>query len=112
MWPYPTRSLAFTELGSIPTNKENDLIRYEYQTCLRMSDALKNDMTEICEKHKINESDLIRRAVATFVENLNETPDQQSKYLFVWPNNEDIARILPAKRPHLSLFWGLFRPSP
>ena len=59
------------------------MIKYEYQTCLRMSDALKNDMTDICEKHKINESDLIRRAVATFVENHNETPEKQSKYLFV-----------------------------
>ena len=48
-----------------------------------MSDTLKDDMTDVCEKHKINESDLIRRAVATFVENLNDTPDQQSKYLFV-----------------------------
>ena len=59
------------------------MVRYEYQTCIRMSDTLKNDMTDICEKHKINESDLIRRAVATFVENINATPDQQSKYLFV-----------------------------
>ena len=59
------------------------MVRYEYQTCLRMSNALKDDMNEICEKHKINESDLIRRSIATFVENLNETPDQQSKYLFV-----------------------------
>ena len=59
------------------------MVRYEYQTCLRMSDTLKNDMNKICEKHKINESDLIRRSIATFVENLNETPDQQSKYLFV-----------------------------
>jgi hypothetical protein len=59
------------------------MIKYEYQTCLRMSDALKNDMTDICEKHKINESDLIRKSIATFVENLNDTPDQQSKYLFV-----------------------------
>jgi hypothetical protein len=48
-----------------------------------MSNTLKDDMTDVCEKHKINESDLIRRAVATFVENLNDTPDQQSKYLFV-----------------------------
>jgi len=48
-----------------------------------MSDALKNDMTDICEKYKINESDLMRRAVATFVENLNETPEKQGKYLFV-----------------------------
>ena len=48
-----------------------------------MSDALKNDMADLCEKHKINESDLIRRAVATFVENHNETPEKQGKYLFV-----------------------------
>ena len=27
--------------------------------------------------------DLMRRAVATFVENLNETPEKQDKYLFV-----------------------------
>ena len=59
------------------------MVRYEYQTCLRMSNTLKDDMTEICEKHKINESDLIRRAVAIFVENHNETPEKQSKYLFV-----------------------------
>jgi len=59
------------------------MVRYEYQTCLRMSNTLKDDMTDICEKHKINESDLIRRAVAAFVENHNQTPDQQSKYLFV-----------------------------
>ena len=59
------------------------MVRYEYQTCIRMSDTLKNDMTDICEKHKINESDLIRRAVATFVENHNETQEKQSKYLFV-----------------------------
>ena len=59
------------------------MVRYEYQTCIRMSDTLKNDMTDICKKMSINESDLIRRAVATFVENINATPDQQSKYLFV-----------------------------
>ena len=59
------------------------MVRYEYQNCIRMSDTLKDDMTEICEKHKINESDLIRRAVATFVENHNETPEKQRKYLFV-----------------------------
>ncbi len=59
------------------------MVRYEYQTCLRMSNTLKDDMTDVCDKRKINESDLIRRAVATFVENLNDTPDQQSKYLFV-----------------------------
>ena len=58
------------------------MVHYEYQTCLKMSNTLKDDLTGICEKMRINESDLIRRAVATFVENINETPDQQSEYLF------------------------------
>ena len=59
------------------------MVRYEYQTCLRMSNTLKDDMTDICEKHKINESDLIRRAIATFVENLKGQTEDQTKYLFV-----------------------------
>ena len=59
------------------------MVRYEYQTCLRMSNTLKDDMTDICEKHTINESDLIRRAVATFVENLKGQTEDQTKYLFV-----------------------------
>ena len=58
------------------------MIRYQYQTCLRMSNTLKDDMTDICERYKINESDLTRKAVATFVEDLNSKPEQ-GKYLFV-----------------------------
>ena len=48
-----------------------------------MSNTLKDDMTDQCEKHKINESDVIRRAVATYVDNLKDNPYQQRKYLFV-----------------------------
>ena len=58
------------------------MVRYEYQTCLRMSNELKDDMTEVCERYKINESDLMRRAVASFVQDLNAKPEQ-GKYLFV-----------------------------
>ena len=58
------------------------MVRYEYQTCLRISNELKDDMTEICERYKINESDLMRRAVASFVQDLNAKPEQ-GKYLFV-----------------------------
>ena len=47
-----------------------------------MSDELKNDMTDICERYKINESDLMRRAVAAFVQDINSKPEQ-GKYLFV-----------------------------
>ena len=59
------------------------MIRYEYQTCIRMSNTLKDDMTDICERYKINESDLLRRAAATFIQDLNSKPDEQGKYLFV-----------------------------
>ena len=58
------------------------MVRYEYQTCLRMSNELKDDMTDICERYKINESDLMRRALASFVQDLNAKPEQ-GKYLFV-----------------------------
>jgi hypothetical protein len=59
------------------------MVRYEYQTCLRRSNTLKDDMADICEKHTINESDLIRRAIVTFVENLNGKAEDQIKYHFV-----------------------------
>jgi len=55
------------------------MVRYEYQTCLRMSNTLKDDMTDICEKHTINESDLIRRAIATFVENLKGQTEDRNR---------------------------------
>ena len=48
-----------------------------------MSDELKDDMMKVCAKYKINESDLMRRAVATFVENLKGQTEDQTKYLFV-----------------------------
>ena len=48
-----------------------------------MSNTLKDDMTDICEKHTINESDMIRRAIETFVENLKGPTEDQTKYLFV-----------------------------
>ena len=58
------------------------MVRYDNQTSLRLSDTLKNDMVEICEQHNVNESILIRRAVATFVEDLKSKPEL-GKYLFV-----------------------------
>ena len=48
-----------------------------------MSNTLKDDKTDICEKHTINESDLIRRAIATFVENLKgQTETRPNTFLF------------------------------
>jgi hypothetical protein len=48
-----------------------------------MSNTLKTDMTNMCEKHKINECDLIRCANATFVDHLKGKTVDQSKYQFV-----------------------------
>ena len=48
-----------------------------------MPETLKEDMNTICTKHKINESDLMRRAIAEFVEKVNNTPESDSRYMFV-----------------------------
>ena len=37
--------------------------KFNYQTCLRMSDTLKNEMTKICDQNAINESDFMRHAI-------------------------------------------------
>ena len=47
------------------------MTKHPYQTCLRMPLTLKEDMTTICDRYQINESDLMRRAIVEFVTNLN-----------------------------------------
>ena len=59
------------------------MIKHPYQTCLRMPLTLKEDMTSICDEYHINESDLMRRAIVQFVENIRQNPDQTSRYMFV-----------------------------
>ena len=59
------------------------MIKHPYQTCLRMPLTLKEDMTSICDQYHINESDLMRRAIVQFVENIQQNPDQTSPYLFL-----------------------------
>ena len=39
------------------------MIKHSYQTCLRMPQVLKEDMTTICERYQINESDFMRHAI-------------------------------------------------
>ena len=55
------------------------MIKHPYQTSL----TLKEDMTTICDEYHINESDLMRKAIVQFVENIKENPDQTSRYMFV-----------------------------
>ena len=57
--------------------------KYNYQTCLRLSEKLKDEMTSICDSYQINESDLMRRAIVEFVTNIRRNPDQNSRYMFL-----------------------------
>ena len=59
------------------------MIKHPYQTCLRMPLTLKDDMTSICDEYHINESDLMRRAIVQFVENIKQNPNQTSRYMFL-----------------------------
>lgn len=69
--------------------KQNKLLgdfilgKHTYQTCLRMPITLKQDMTTICDEYHINESDLMRKAIVQFIENIKQNPDQTSPYMFV-----------------------------
>jgi hypothetical protein len=45
--------------------------------------TLKEDMTTICDRYQINESDLMRRAIVEFVESIQQNPDQTSRHMFI-----------------------------
>ena len=62
---------------------EMPMRKHPYQTCLRMPLSLKEDMTSICDRYHINESDLMRRAIVQFVENIQQNPNQNSRYMFL-----------------------------
>ena len=53
--------------------------KYTYQTCLRLSETLKEDMTAICDSYKINESDFMRRAIAQSVQSMQQIPNYESR---------------------------------
>ena len=55
--------------------------KHPYQTCLRMPLTLKEEMTTICDEYHIKESNLIRRAIVQFVENIKQNPQQNSLFL-------------------------------
>jgi len=59
------------------------MTKHPYQTCLRMPLTLKEDMTNICDEYKVNESDFMRKAIVQFVESIKDNPDQNSRYMFV-----------------------------
>ena len=59
------------------------MTKHPYQTCLGMPLTLKEDMTTICDEYGINESDLMRKAIVQFVDNIKQNPDQTSRYMFV-----------------------------
>ena len=57
--------------------------KYDYQTCLRLPVILKEEMTTICDTYRINESDLMRRAISEFIQTHTENPENNGKLMFV-----------------------------
>ncbi len=58
--------------------------KYTYQTCLRMSEVLKDEMTKICNQKSINESDFMRRAIAESIKkHLDIQPSPENRYMFL-----------------------------
>ena len=57
--------------------------KYDHQTCLRLPFVLKEEMSTICDNYQINESDLMRRAISQFVQNINANPQDNGKLMFV-----------------------------
>ena len=57
--------------------------KYDYQTCVRMSENLRESMKDICDTCQINESDYIRRSLAQSVQNdINNAQSADNKFLF------------------------------
>ena len=59
------------------------MTKHPYQTCLRMPLTLKEDMTTICDEYQVNESDLMRKAIAQVITNIRTNPEETSRYMFV-----------------------------
>ena len=59
------------------------MTKHPYQTCLRMPLTLKEDMTTICDRYRINESDLMRRAIVEFVTNIQQNLNKTSRHMFI-----------------------------
>ena len=59
------------------------MTKHPYQTCLRMPLTLKEDMTTICDEYQVNESDLMRKAIAQCITNIRTNPEETSRYMFV-----------------------------
>ena len=58
--------------------------KYNYQTCIRMSENLRDSMQTICDTCQINESDYIRKSLMQSVqEDLKLTENADTKFLFV-----------------------------
>ena len=57
--------------------------KFTYQTCLRMSEVLKDEMTNICNRNQINESDFMRHAIKESILSQNregENPSDTLRY--------------------------------
>ena len=51
--------------------------KFNYQTCIRMSETLRDEMTKICDQNAINESDFMRHAIKESI--LNYSRDSENE---------------------------------
>ena len=57
--------------------------KYNYQTCIRMTDNLADSMRQICNANQINGSDYIRQSLAESVRNDTQNPSTASdRFMF------------------------------
>ena len=70
--------------------------------------TLKEYMTQICDRYRINESDLMRRAIVEFVKSIQQNPDQTSRYMFIYGNTRTSLGYYISKDPVFTQIQGLF----
>ena len=63
--------------------RKTTMKKHPNQTCLRLPDVLKDEMTTLCDKYKINHSDLMRRAISEFVQIHTDNPKNNGRLMFV-----------------------------
>ena len=58
--------------------------KFTYQTCVRMSENLRESMKDICDTYQINESDYIRRSLAeSVIRDSKDTESAGKRFMFV-----------------------------
>ncbi len=86
--------------------------KYTYQTYLRMSEVLKDQMTKICKQNEINESDFMRVAIKKSILNHSrESEDGMNRLRYAQELEQEMTVFQPL-RINWNMFASLFRLDP